>query len=125
MSNTTPKFIDILNQSSDLLLGDRLVDHGPPEENHQRIADYWNIKLASVLTRKLTPADVAIMMVLLKIARTENDSKEDTFVDMASYSALAGAFVKQPQTEDSHGIVSDAPDNTSFLMPVTFEGGKS
>jgi len=113
MSNSTPEYIKILHTSGDLLLGDRLVDHGPPLENHQRIADYWNIKLASKLNgNRITASDVAIMMLLLKVARTEHSPVEDTFVDMASYAALAGAFVgseKPAEDPDVTGVVVAIP----------------
>ena len=40
---------------------------------------------------KITPHDVAIMMCLLKIARTKlGDVSEDTYIDMAAYGAIAG-----------------------------------
>ena len=40
----------------------------------------------------ITAADVAIMMILLKISRTTQGEKFnlDNFVDMAGYSAIAG-----------------------------------
>ena len=38
----------------------------------------------------LTPVDVAMMLVLVKVARSIETPKDDSFVDIAGYAALAG-----------------------------------
>ncbi len=73
--------------------GDRAAQHGPKELNHQNIADHWNAYLGKRLSSRLTPLDVALMMVELKIARTKAGAgriNQDNFVDMAGYAACAG-----------------------------------
>lgn len=89
---------EILHTASELINGDRAKDYGDAYLNHMRIADFWNSYLDHKI--KLTPTDVATMMMLLKIARLINEYKEDSFVDICGYAALAGemsnADVKRP-----------------------------
>lgn len=61
--------------------------HGECAQNHLEIANLWS----AYLGKKLHPRDVALMMVLVKIARTKaNSRKTDHYVDMAGYAAIAG-----------------------------------
>ncbi len=89
---------EILHTASELINGDRAKDYGDAYLNHMRIAEFWNNYLDHEI--KLTPTDVATMMMLLKIARLINEYKEDSFVDICGYAALAGemssADVKRP-----------------------------
>lgn len=89
---------EILHTARELINGDRAKDYGDAYLNHMRIADFWNSYLDHEI--KLTPTDVATMMMLLKIARLINEYKEDSFVDICGYAALAGemsnADIKRP-----------------------------
>jgi len=79
---------EILEEAAKLIVSDRQEQYGPPEENFQNIADVWNIRFKNKLTEKLTPADVAAAMALLKIVRDMAGYKEDSAVDAAAYIAL-------------------------------------
>jgi hypothetical protein len=51
------------------------------------IASLWS----AYLETKITAHDVALMMTLLKLARTKaGKTSDDTYIDMAAYSAIAG-----------------------------------
>ena len=77
----------LLETASQLVGGQRHTDYGDKIKNHTNIADLWT----SYLDIKLTPHDVAIMMCLLKIARTKLGAvSEDTYVDGSAYMAIAG-----------------------------------
>lgn len=76
---------DILAKAAELINGDRQKDYGPPEANFRRIAEFWS----TYLGHPVSAADVAHMMVLLKVARSIIGYKEDTEVDAAGYIALA------------------------------------
>lgn len=83
----------ILATAAALVGGDRAATHGPKRENHGKIAALWNAYLA--IRREpaspLGPADVARMMALLKIARSElGRHNGDDAVDAAAYCAIAG-----------------------------------
>lgn len=78
---------EILKKAAKAISGERDEHYGSPEQNFGRIADYWSVYLDRVITQ----TDVAMMMVLLKVARTMNDaSHEDNYIDIAGYAACAG-----------------------------------
>jgi hypothetical protein len=83
----------ILDEVRQIINGDREDSYGDPEDSFSRIADYWNGFLRPWGTEqnliKLQSADVAIMMVLLKLARWEVKADHDSVVDAIGYLALA------------------------------------
>ena len=74
----------VLGEASDLINGDRELEHGPPKHNFRRIAKMWR----GYLEKDITPSDVCVMMVLLKAARLRHKLSDDSFIDMAGYAAL-------------------------------------
>ena len=77
----------ILNRASVLVQGQREKDYGDKKENHNNIAKLWSAYLGI----SVTAHDVALMMVLLKMARTKlGQVSRDTYIDMSAYSAIAG-----------------------------------
>ena len=58
----------VLKQADSLVNGDRAKDYGDAFENHERIADGWNLIISSALLNhgKITPAHVALMMDWVK-----------------------------------------------------------
>jgi hypothetical protein len=89
---------DVLAKAGELINGDRKEDYGDAYLNHMRIAEFWNNYLET--ENKITPTDVAMMMLLVKVARLMHTYKEDSFVDICGYAALAGEMsrvdVKRP-----------------------------
>ena len=76
-----------LNRASVLVQGQREKDYGDKKENHNNIAKLWSAYLGI----SVTAHDVALMMVLLKMARTKlGQVSRDTYIDMSAYSAIAG-----------------------------------
>jgi hypothetical protein len=59
--------------------------YGPCEDSFQLIASYWNVYLDD---DRITAQDVAMMMVLLKIAREKNQKTKDSVVDALGYLIL-------------------------------------
>jgi len=90
-----------LKTALELTGGDRAKQHGDKRQNHQNIADLWNAYLGGsrkvsddiavgVLARPLTAHDVAIMMILVKVARTKSGTFNlDNFIDIAGYAGVA------------------------------------
>ena len=77
----------ILNRASVLVQGQREKDYGDKKENHNNIAKLWSAYLGI----SVTAHDVALMMVLLKMARTKlGQVSRDTYIDMSAYGAIAG-----------------------------------
>ena len=75
----------ILRHAEELINGDRQEEYGSPAENFGLIADHWSTYLGVAVQ----PHDVANMMALLKIARTRQGYKSDSYVDGAGYIGLA------------------------------------
>lgn len=88
---------EILNAASDLINGQRAKDYGDAYEMHRRIAAGW----AEILCVNITPAQVALCMAWLKIARlVETPDHLDSFVDLVAYGALAGEI--ESRSKRSH-----------------------
>tara|TARA_R100000664_G_scaffold31146_1_gene44484 strand:- start:13 stop:288 length:276 start_codon:yes stop_codon:yes gene_type:complete len=76
-----------LKMARELIMGPRAKTYGDKVQNHTNIAKLWS----AYLDRDLSAHDAAVMMALLKIARTKFGSPtEDTYVDAAAYMAIAG-----------------------------------
>ena len=87
------KATDICALAADLVGGDRARQNGDKRENFQAIASLWNAYLGWRLSDGcgLTPQDVALMMALMKIARTKGGAFNiDDYVDLAGYAGCAG-----------------------------------
>lgn len=75
----------ILAQAEELIHGDRAKEYGHPAENLGRIATLWS----AYLKENITAADVATMMILLKVARLKTGvGSRDTWIDIAGYAGL-------------------------------------
>ena len=78
---------ELLSVADNLVAGDRAQEYGDKKTMHDNIARLWS----AYLNTDVTGHDVALMMTLLKMARTKaGNVTEDTYVDMAAYSAIAG-----------------------------------
>ena len=82
-----PKHIKIIDEARRLVSTRREDTYGNKKANHTNIAKLWS----AYLDKKITPKDVALMMALLKIARTKlGVHNEDDYVDLVGYGAIAG-----------------------------------
>lgn len=78
---------DALQLAKELITGPRAKTYGDKIQNHCNIAKLWS----AYLDIEITAHDVAILMALLKVARTKlGQVSDDTYVDMSAYSAIAG-----------------------------------
>lgn len=87
---------EILNKAIECVCGNREADYGSPERSFQAIADFWSAYLSNRNEEDSTliqPKDVAVMMVLFKMARlTTGRFTEDSWVDAAGYCACGGGI---------------------------------
>ena len=75
----------VLMQAEELIKGQRLQDYGDPRDSFKTIAQFWSTYTGV----KIDSEDVAIMMMLMKVARlTVTPNHRDTQVDIAGYLAL-------------------------------------
>lgn len=81
---------EILDKAKEIVNGARQENYGNPESNFQKIADYWTLYLG----KSIQPHDVALMMVLMKLARLQNKADhEDSWIDICGYAANGGEIV--------------------------------
>jgi hypothetical protein len=82
---------DICKRAAEMVDGDRARQHGNAHESFALIARMWNAYLEECLTVRLSSVDVAHMMALLKITRTQTgEFNLDNWIDGVGYIALAG-----------------------------------
>lgn len=80
------KAVEVCEKAAILLGGDRAEQNGDMWETHNRIARFWT----AYLERHVTPQDVALMMVLMKLARSRGGAHNpDDYIDAAGYAAIA------------------------------------
>ena len=70
-------------------VGQRHENYGTPRQNFERIAMLWNAHLVNTVpVVRFDATDVALMLLLVKVARLEHDPKHlDSWVDVAGYAA--------------------------------------
>ena len=87
---------ECLDKAAGCVLQDRNSSYGGPENSFGVIANFWSVYLG----RKVYPADVAMMMALLKIARIKgNHGYADGYIDLAGYAACGAECVQTPAPE--------------------------
>ena len=78
---------DALKLAQELVTGPRAKTYGDKIRNHANIGKLWT----AYLDKEITAHDAAVMMALLKVARTKFGAPTaDTYVDAAAYMAIAG-----------------------------------
>lgn len=82
-----PESKNILQEADELTAGDRRKEYGHPKDNFKDIADMWGIILRKTreYDLKISPDEVVLMMLCLKICRGKQGYKRDTTVDLAGY----------------------------------------
>ena len=82
---------ELLEEAKTLINGPRAEQYGSALINHERIATIWNVLLQQKLLNKITPEEVTMMMIGLKLARLSQDvDQNDTWIDIIGYAALGG-----------------------------------
>ena len=111
--NTT----EILEKTKKLVSESRHDKHGDKVINHENIARLWTGYLVNKfkLNFVILPEDVACLMSLLKIARTQAGKHNlDDYVDACGYAAIAGEIANQRQSLKSSTLgVSNAKKSTN------------
>ena len=71
-------------EALDLICGDRADEYGDAGENFKRIAQRWTERLKT----PVSPIDVAVMMIDLKLSRLTHEFKRDSVIDIIGYACL-------------------------------------
>jgi len=101
--------LSVLDEADAATSGDRRRDYGTATANHERIASGWNwyLDARAVKDAPITPLDAAMMMIVLKIARSVHRPKRDNFVDIIGY-AKCGAQIAGFEPEGEEGTRQEA-----------------
>lgn len=94
---------DILDAAKACVCGDRERDYGTPAENFGRIAKLWS----AYMDTPFTSQDVAVLLALMKVARIRGGDKDDNYIDLAGYAAIAGELGESGTPEDIAAITSE------------------
>lgn len=83
---------EVLELATRYVTADRQATHGKPEDTFGLISQYWS----NYLGKTIGAHDVAAMMVLLKVARSQmNPTAFDNWIDMAGYAACGGELAHE------------------------------
>jgi hypothetical protein len=77
---------DILSAAAEITRGDRQKAYGDWSDNAADIAAMWSV----ILGHEVTPRQVALCMVALKVIRLKHGPHADSWIDLAGYAALGG-----------------------------------
>lgn len=84
----------ILDEAKTIINGEHQDQYGSPEDSFRLIGEYWTTYLSGLAPElppvNVTAKDVAVMMVLFKLARQANQHKRDNLVDAAGYLGILG-----------------------------------
>lgn len=81
----------ILEEAQSLVYGDRQESYGSVTDNFTKIAQLWS----PILNTPITPEQVGLCMIAMKIARECHKPKRDNLTDIAGYAAT----IEKMQTE--------------------------
>lgn len=85
-----------LEEAMRLTDGDRQQAYGEPHVIHERIAHIWS----SILGHHITPAQAALCMAGLKLARLSlNPEHEDSMTDLAGYARIYQRILEHQNNE--------------------------
>ncbi len=90
-AGTAPAAESVLDEAKRITGGERHQDYGHPSDDFARTATLWNGILAAKLRdgAVVTPMDVPLCMIAVKLARQSNRHKRDNLVDIAGYARTA------------------------------------
>ena len=90
------KHIEILKEAEKIVSNSREKAYGNKLANHTNIGKLWSAYLDIGISAK----EVAMMMCLLKIARTKlGDYHPDNYVDLVGYGAIAGSIADKTDSQ--------------------------
>ena len=91
---------EYLDTAAKIVTGQRQHDYGDKYQNHENIANLWS----AYLDYNISAHDVAICMLLVKVARLKHRPTTDCYIDMAGYAAIAGEI--QDKDDDTDTTIS-------------------
>lgn len=108
------KIKEVLDRTAQIVLVDRQKEYNQTSkiEMHSRIAEAWS----ATLGRMVTPHEVALCMVQLKVIRAAcQPGHEDSYVDACGYMAIAAEIMHEDETTQS---LSAMASNSPHTVPA-------
>lgn len=97
---------NILREAEALVYGDREKDYGSPLNEFLRTAKIWS----AIIGAEVTPQQVALCMVGLKISRECHKHKRDNLIDGAGYFATLEKVYNEINASLSDGSLESLQD---------------
>ena len=94
---------EYLEKTIKIVRGPRERDYGDKTTNHENIAKLWS----AFLDHEISAHNVAICMMLVKVARLKHRPTEDCYLDMAGYAAIAGE-INDKEQHGTNSIISNS-----------------
>jgi hypothetical protein len=86
---------DILEEALAITTGDRQAQYGPPDQDFARTATMWQ----AMFGWDVSPSQVAMAMICLKLSRQTHQAKRDNWVDIAGYARCG--YICQQESENA------------------------
>lgn len=83
----------VLQEADRLVSTDRQQDYGHPLDDFTKTAKMWS----AVLGQEVSPEQVPLCMILVKISRETNRHKRDNLVDIAGYAKTLKLVVNEKE----------------------------
>jgi hypothetical protein len=81
--------ISYVEQAKAIIHGERNEDYGPMRDGFEATAKIWSATLRKKLTADITPEEVCLLMIGLKLSREGFKHKDDNLVDMVGYAEIS------------------------------------
>ena len=91
---------EYLETAAKIVTGQPQYDYGDKYQKHENIANLCS----AYLDYNISAHDVAICMLLVKVARLKHRPTEDCYIAMAGYAAIAGEI--QDKDDDTDTTIS-------------------
>ena len=91
-----PVEVNALRKAERLIYGDRNADYGHPLDDFQRSATIWG----AILGCEVSPEQVGLCMIGVKISREVNKHTADNIVDMAGYAGCIDRVVRRKEGKE-------------------------
>lgn len=107
----------VLKEALNCVNGEREKQYGNSEDNFARIAEFWSLYLTTLfegtgVVVELDPKDVAMMMILFKIARSSGDQdKLDDYVDIIRYAACGAEILEERKVKTNVDLESKTTES--------------
>ena len=87
---------ELLLEAHELINGDRNEDYGHPLDDFTKTATMWS----AILDTEVSPEQVGLCMIAVKISRQLNIHRDDNLVDMAGYAGTVGMIVTERERRE-------------------------